>query len=193
MARFVFVSMAGLTEETARLAPLAAAKLATERRLEASSTRGVVVRPDKFQEVWLAPLTGIDPLRSKAVIYGKGTTPEAYVAEDDVAALVVALATEPDPPAVVEFGGPETLTRNQVCDALGDAFGVALHPRHIPRVALRAGAAVASRPKPDIASRMGMSLYSDTHPIHWDDTPLTSRGIPPRPTTAYVRELAAAS
>ena len=193
VTRFVFVSMAGLTDETAKLAPLAAAKLATERRLEASTMRRVVVRPDKFQEVWLAPLTGIDPLRSKAVIYGKGATPEAYVAEDDVAALVVALATEPDPPAVVEFGGPETLTRTQVCDALGEAFGVTLHPRHIPRVALRAGAAVLSRPKPDVASLMGMSLYSDTHPVHWDDTPLTSRGITPRTTTAYIRELASAS
>jgi len=193
VARFVFVSMAGLSEETAHLAPLAAAKLATERRLEASTMRRVVVRPDKFQEVWLAPLTGIDPLRSKAVIYGKGATPEAYVAEDDVAALVVALAIEPDPPTVVEFGGPERLTRNEVCDALGAAFGVTLHPRHVPRVALRVGAALLSRPKPDIASLMGMSLYSDTHPIRWDDTALTSRGITPRTTTAYVRELAAAS
>lgn len=191
VSRFVFVSMAGLTSETARLAPLAAAKLATERRLAESAMRTVAVRPDKFQEVWLAPMTGLDPGRSKALIYGSGSAPEAYVAEDDVAALVVAVATEPDPPTVVEFGGPERLTRDEVADALDTAFGVTMHRRHVPRFALRIGSSVLARPKPDIASLMGMSLYSDTHEAHWDSLPLTSRGITPRRTTDYVRQLAA--
>lgn len=187
--RFVYLSMAGLSEEAAHLAPLADAKLAVEKRLAGSPMRSVVVRPDKFQEVWLSPSTGLDPAAGKATIYGAGTTPEAYVAEDDVAALTAMLATEGDPPAVVEFGGPERLTREQVADALDAAFGVRMHRRHIPRAVRRAGAAVLSRPKPEMASLMGMALYYDTHEGTWDDGPLTARGIDPRPVSTWIAAL----
>jgi NADH dehydrogenase len=191
--RFVFISMAGLTEESGRLAPLAARKLAAEKRLTASSMRSVIVRPDKFQEVWLSPATGIDPAHGKARIFGKGQTQEALVAEDDVAALVVAVATEPDPPAVVEFGGKELLTRVEVVDAVDAAFGVTMKRSHVPRAALRIGAAALARPKPEVASLMGMALFSDTHPIRWSAQHLIDRGIAPRTTTAYVQMLAGAT
>jgi uncharacterized protein YbjT (DUF2867 family) len=189
--RFVFVSMAGLCDESARLAPLAAAKLAAEQRLTASPMRCVIVRPDKFQEVWLSPLTGIDPSKGKARIFGKGQIEEALVAEDDVAALVVSVATEPDPPAVVEFGGSELMTREEMADAVDSAFGVKMKRSHVPRPVLRVGASVLSRWKPEVASLMGMALYSDTHAITWTAQPLTDRGIQPRTTTEYIAALTA--
>lgn len=184
--RFVFVSMAGLNEECARLAPLAAAKLEAEKRLAASSMRVVSVRPDKFQEVWLSPATGLDPANRKARIFGKGQMEEALVSTDDVAALVVAVATEPDPPAIVEFGGSERLTREQVADVMDAAYGVTMKRSHVPRAALRIGAGALSRIKPEVASLMGMSLYADTHEIGWGAEPLLSRGIQPRTTTDYI-------
>ncbi len=187
--RFVFLSMAGMCEELARRAPLATAKLAAERRLESSAMESVIVRPDKFQEVWLSPATGLDPAAGKALIYGRGAIPERYVAEDDVAALVVALVDEPRPPASVEFGGSERLTREQVVAAMGEALGRPLRARHVPRAALRAGSLVLRRAKPDIASLMGMSLYYDTHVGRWDDSPLRSRGIEPRSTRAAIADL----
>lgn len=190
--RFVFVSMAGLSDKCARLAPLGASKLAAEERLRASSLRSVIVRPDKFQEVWLSPATGIDPARGKARVFGKGQVKEALVAEDDVAALIVSVATEPDPPDVVEFGGVELLTRTEIADAFDSAFGVTMKRTHVPRTMLRVGAGALSRVKPEIASLMGMALYSDTHPITWTSQPLTSRGIEPRTTTAYITSLASA-
>jgi uncharacterized protein YbjT (DUF2867 family) len=191
VSRFVFVSMAGLNDETARLAPLAAAKLGAEKRLKASRMRSVIVRPDKFQEVWLSPVTGLDPAKGKARIFGKGQVKEALVAEDDVAALIVSVATEPDPPAEVEFGGTERLTRVEVADAVDSAFGVKMKRSHVPRAMLRVGAGVLSRWKPEVASLMGMALYSDTHPITWTADPLTSRGIRPRTTTEYISILTA--
>lgn len=187
--RFVFLSMAGMCEELARRAPLATAKLAAERRLESSAMESVIVRPDKFQEVWLSPATGLDPAAGKALVYGRGAIPERYVAEDDVAALVVALVDEPRPPASVEFGGSERLTREQVVAAMGEALGRPLRARHVPRAALRAGSLVLRRAKPDIASLMGMSLYYDTHVGRWDDSPLRSRGIEPRSTRAAIADL----
>jgi uncharacterized protein YbjT (DUF2867 family) len=55
VSRFVCVSISGLTEQMAARAPFARAKLLAERRLVSSPMREVIVRPDKFQEVWLSP------------------------------------------------------------------------------------------------------------------------------------------
>jgi len=38
---------------------------------------------------------------------------------------------------------------------------------------------------------MGPSLFFDTHPGEWDDTPLREAGIDPRPATAFIEQTAA--
>jgi NADH dehydrogenase len=170
-----------------------AAKVATEQLLHTSSIRSVIVRPDMFQELWLAPLTGIDAAAGKATIYGRGEAAHRYVAIDDVAALCAHLAVTPDPPSIVEFGGPEPLTRMQVVTAFESATGRKLKVRHVPRVVLAAASRVLRRPKPALASLMGMSLHSDLHPSTGDDAPLRAAGIEPRPATAYIAETTAGS
>jgi NADH dehydrogenase len=146
----------------------------------------VVVRPDMFQEVWLAPASGIDPAAGTALIYGRGELPHRYVATDDVAALCAHLVVAPDPPAVVEFGGPEALSRLQVVAAFEGARGRKLRVRHLPRIALAIGCRVLARLKPEVASLMGMALFFDTHPGTWDDRALRELGILPRPATAFI-------
>lgn len=188
--RFVFVSVAGV-EGMAQLAPFGAAKWAAEQALRATSMQVVVVRPDMFQEVWLAPPTGIDPAAGKALIYGRGELRHRYVAMDDVAALCAHVALADDPPAVVEFGGPEALSRTDVVAAFESATGRTLKVRHVPRVALQVGHRALARVKPEIASVMGMALYSDTHAATWDDKPLREAGIDPRPATAFIEQAAA--
>ena len=42
-----------------------------------------------------------------------------WVSTDDAAALVAAVAVEPDPPAMVEFGGPEAISRNEAIAIAG--------------------------------------------------------------------------
>lgn len=191
--RFVFVSAAGLDQGMGRHAPLMSAKLATERLLRQSPMETVRVRPDMFQEVWLAPPSGIDPAKGKALVYGKGETPQRYVASDDVAALVAHLAVAEQVPSLVEFGGPEALTRNEVVGAFARAAGRSLRARHVPRSVLALASRLLARPKPALASLMGMALHFDTHPSTWDDQPLREAGIDPRPATAYIQAMAAAS
>ena len=191
VGRFVFVSAAGIDEEVARLGPLPAAKWAAEKALRATSMQVVIVRPDMFQEIWLAPLTGIDPAVGKALIYGHGELPHRYVAPDDAAALCAHVAVAPDPPAMVEFGGPEPLSRMQVVAAFESATGKTLKVRHVPDAAMAVGHRALARIKPEIASLMGMALSSDTQPGTWDDQPLREIGITPRPATAFIQEEAA--
>ncbi len=190
VSRFVFVSFAGCGDDVASRAPLAAAKLQTERLLQASPMREVIVRPDKMHEVWLSAKTGIDPVKHRAVILGRGLVREAYVATDDVAEACVRLALHDDPPAMVEFGGPEHMTRRQVVDAFEAEFGHRFRRVRVPRVLLRLGARALRRAKPEVASVLGMALAADLTGSPWTDEPLLRLGITPRPATTYIRDLA---
>jgi uncharacterized protein YbjT (DUF2867 family) len=186
VTRFVFLSAAGLGPELSGMGPLPGAKWAAEKALAATTMQRVIVRPDMFQEVWLAPMTGIDAAAGKALIYGRGTTPQRYVAIADVADLVAQLALADDPPEVVEFGGPEALTRMEVVSRFEQAMGASLKVRHVPRAALSIGHHVLARPKPEIASLMGMALFADTHPATWDDAPLRDAGITGKPAGEFI-------
>ena len=188
--RFVFLS-AALPPIASALAPYAAAKAVTEERLRRSRLRPVIVRPDMFQELWLSPLTQFDWPRGKLTIFGRGETKARYVGADDVAALTTSLALEADPPEVVEFGGPEALTRNEAAALFERECGRPMRRRHIPRPALRVGAAVLRRPKPTLASLMGMALAADLVEPSWDDAPLRALGIQPRSATEFVRGVVA--
>ncbi len=183
VGRFVFVSLGGLTPAMAARAPLAAAKVQTEDLLRASSMPTVIVRPGPYQEIWLSPETGIRPAKRLALIHGHGRTPWPYVAVDDVAEAVVRLTLADDPPAEVDFGGPQRLTRHEVVDAFERATGVTFRRVSVPRPALALGSRLLRRRNPAIASVMGMSLASDMTELPIDDRPLKDLGIEPRSTT----------
>jgi uncharacterized protein YbjT (DUF2867 family) len=192
VARFVFVSCAGIDRPAAR-SPLARAKLATEERLRDSGMREVVVRPDMFQEVWLSPRVQFDWPRRQLLILGRGDALARYVAIDDVAEAVARLALADDPPRLVEFGGPEALTRNQAADLFERATGWPMRRRHVPRLALRAGARSLARVRPVLASLFALSLAADLADASWTDEPLRRLGIDPRPASRYLAETVASS
>jgi uncharacterized protein YbjT (DUF2867 family) len=187
--RFVFLSFPGgiLAAST----PFAKAKLATEQRLRDSSMREVIVRPDAYQEVHLSPIVQFDWPHRSVTIFGNGDAPAAYVAVDDVAEAVVRLAVASDPPRVIEFGGPEAMTRNQAADAFERALGEPIRRRHVPRAALRLGTIALRLFKPALASVMGQALRADLIETPPSDTPLRELGIDPRPVSAYIRDVTA--
>lgn len=190
--RFVFVSFAGSSDEAARAFPLAAAKRAVERRLAASALREVVVRPDAFQEQWLSPLSQFDWRRGRVVVLGRGEARVRYVGQDDVAEAVVRLALADEPPALVEFGGPEALTRHEAVRVFERAAGRPFRTYHVPRTVLRAGMRALRRSRPELASVMGLALFSDSRDAPWTDAPLRALGIAPRSVTAYAEQVMSA-
>jgi uncharacterized protein YbjT (DUF2867 family) len=185
VARFVFVSAAGVRLEPLASTPLGRGKVATEDRLFAAALREVVVRPDQYQEIWFSPLAQFDWPARKVVIFGKGETPTRYVATDDVAAAVVQLALADDPPRIVEFGGPDALTRKLAVEVFERALGEPIRRRHVPRAAIRLGAIGLRRLRPGLASVMGGALAADLHAATWDERPLRELGIQPRSVEAY--------
>ncbi len=188
--RFVFASMLG-DFGTART-PFTDAKLATERRLQASPMHEVIVRPDMFQEVWLSPAVGFDWPHGKVTVYGRGESPHAYIGIDDVAEAMVRLALAEDPPRVVEMGGPEALSPNEAVAAFESVLGKPIKTSHVPRLMMRIGRTAMRRMKPVTASLMGMALASDLAPTVVRDEALRELGIDARPVRRYIDQAAAA-
>ena len=187
VSRFVFVSFPGpvLASHT----PFAEAKLATEELLRASPMHEVIVRPDAYQESWLSAERRFDWRSGTVTILGSGDGRAAYVAMDDVAEAIVRLATLADAPRLVDLGGPEAMTRNELVAAFESATGRPIKRQRVPRLALRVGAFALRGPKPGLASVLGMALLSDDRREAPDDHVLRELGITGRPVSAYVREL----
>jgi len=186
--RFVYVSYARRGEGLGT--PLERAKHAVEHRLAATSMRAVVVRPDAFQEIHLAPVGRFDVVRRKVAVVGKGDTKRRWVATEDVAALVAAVAVEDDPPGIVEVGGPEALTRNEAIAVAERATGGRVKVQRVPLGAARLLVRVLGDRQDALASVFGTGVMMDTTAADWDDSPLAARGIVPRSATAWIESLA---
>jgi NADH dehydrogenase len=188
VARFVFVSFP--ESILASHTPFAEAKLETEALLRSSAMYEIIVRPDAYQEPWLSTERRFDWQSGSVTIFGSGDGRAAYVAMDDVAEAIVRLATLADAPRLVDLGGPEVMTRNELVAAFERATGRPIRRQRIPRLALRVGAVALRRARPGLASVMGMALSSDDRREVPDDRAFRQLGITARPVSAYVRELA---
>ena len=151
----------------------------------------VIIRPDAYQEPWLSGERGFDWSNGRVTIFGRGDGVAAYVGMDDVAEAIVRLATAPDPPRLVEFGGPETLTRNELVRAFEKRLGTSLRVRRVPRLVMRLGSAALRPIHPGLCSVMGMGLSLDVRTEAPDDRALRELGIQARPVSAYIRDLVA--
>jgi uncharacterized protein YbjT (DUF2867 family) len=186
--RFVYLSYAGVDAGLGH--PIEKAKIATERRLERSRLRRVVVRPDAFHEIHLAPLGRFDMGAGKVAVFGKGDTKVRWVSTDDAAALVAAVAVEPDPPVLVEFGGPEALSRNEAIAIAEELTHRKMKVQRMPRPVARLAMRLLHRRKDGLAAVFGVGLLQDLYAGDWDDEPLRQRGITPRSTTDFLRDQA---
>lgn len=186
--RFVFVSYAGL--DTRFGMPLERAKVAVEERLAHSPLDTVVVRPDAFQEIHLGPLGRFDVAAGRVAVFGKGDTKRRWISTDDVARLVAALAVEPDPPRMVEVGGPEALSRNEAARLAERLTGRRMRVQRMPRALARLGMRLLDRRNDALASVFGTGLHQDLCRATWDDEALRERGIRGRPASEFLREQA---
>lgn len=186
--RFVYLSFTGVGASVGT--PLEHAKLAVEKRLNNSSMQTVIVRADAFQEVHLAPIGRFDIGSGKAAIIGKGNTRRRWVATEDVAALLCAVALEPAPPALLEFGGPEPLTKNGAVAIAQDLTHRKMKVQRMPRPVARLLVLLLRRRNDALASAFGAGLHQDLIEATWDDQPLRQRGIKPKAATDFLREQA---
>src|SRR5205823_4397322 len=99
----------------------------------------------------------------------------------DVAALVAAVVSEPDPPQEIDFGGPESISRNEAVVIAERELGRAIRRRRMPRAAVRIAMRLLARPNPALSSVFGLGLVMDLVEPDWSDEPLRQRNIHPTP------------
>lgn len=185
VARFVYLSFPGV--DAAIGTPLERAKIAVERRLDASTLRPVIVRADAFQEIHLGPLARFDVAAGKAEVIGKGDSRRRWISTDDVAALVAAVAVEADPPRIITVGGPEAVSKNELAALAESITGRRMKVKHMPRPIARVVIRLLDKRNDALASALGAGLLQDLLPADWDDAPLRERGIQPTSASDFLR------
>ena len=108
------------------------AKYAAEEHLRAGGARWTIVRASAFVELWADIMT-------KPIVFGRGNNPINFVSVEDVAAVVERAVTDVGlRGAVLEVGGPENLTFNELVARLQSVRGRSAKVHHVPRALLRA-------------------------------------------------------
>ena len=121
------------------------AKHAAEAQLRASGVRWTIVRATAFVELWAE-------IMAKPIVFGRGENPINFVSVEDVSVVVErAVIDSRLRGKVIEVGGPQNLTFNQLAALIQNMRGRPAKVRHVPRVLLRAIAPLARQPRAAIA------------------------------------------
>ena len=180
-AAFVLVSVVGASP--GHPIGLFRAKHAAEQTLRASGLPWTIVRATAFMETWGAIMGRPLQASGKILVFGRGNNPVNFVSAADVAALVARAVTDPGLRGqVLELGGPDNLTFNQVAAIVEEITGRRGAVRHIPRPALQAMAWLGTCIKPALARQARAALAMDTLDLIFDPA-ATRRVVPGLPST----------
>lgn len=176
-ADVVLMSIVGASPDNAM--ELFRAKFEAEQHLRASSARWTIVRATAFVELWA-------DIMAKPIVFGRGDNPINFVAVDDVAAVVErAVVDDQFRGHVLEVGGPDNITFNDLAARLQASRGSTGKVRHIPRLALRAGAHFDRRARAGLAmDTVDMTFDAAAHRDARADVPMTSLDAALRLVTA---------
>jgi uncharacterized protein YbjT (DUF2867 family) len=172
--RFVLLSMHDARAD--HPLELARMKCRAEAAVRASRLDWTIVRPTAFMALW----TGIvgDPIvnKGKTTVFGRGDNPINFISEHDVAHFVELALFDPDlSRAVLDIGGPDNLTFNQMVQQIEVAASRKAAVKHVPVSVMRV-AQVLMRPfKSDIAAIIGAGIAFDTMDMRFDVTELRQR------------------
>lgn len=156
-ADLVLVSVVGAAPDSPM--ELFRSKDAAERYAAASGVPTTVVAATAFTELW------VELLRKTGLVFGRGRNPINFVSVGDVAAVVAHAATDPTVRGrSLAVGGPENLTFEQ----LAVLASPGRKPRHVPRLALRAGAGTVGRVNAGIGRQLRAALAMDEVDLTFD-------------------------
>jgi uncharacterized protein YbjT (DUF2867 family) len=134
-------------------------------------------RPFWFAKGFLALAGASIEKRGIAVVPGDGKTRHAYVALDDVAAILAAAATAPEDGEnlVADVGGPEVLTAEEVVAIFARVLGRPIRIVHAPAKVYRVLADLLEPLSPQAGNLMAMSWAAALSGFDFDGRPLAER------------------
>jgi uncharacterized protein YbjT (DUF2867 family) len=158
-------------------------KFAAEHALRASGLDWTIIRPTAYMETWVG-LVGRPLLESgKTRIFGAGRNPINFVSAADVAALVeLATIDRGLRGQIVEIGGPEDVTLNQLADRFETVTGRGGSRSHAPAPMMRLMSLLLRPVKPVLAAQIGAGFVMDTRDMRFDSNE-THQRYPSIPAT----------
>ncbi len=172
--RFVLLSIHGAGPDHPM--ELYRAKYRAEELVRGSRLDWAIIRPTVFMELWAGIIGGAARTTGTATIFGRGKNPTNFVSVRDVARFVEVAASDAGlGGAALDVGGPENLTFIEVVDSIRASIGLPVRARHVPLSAMRLGAIVMRRVKPDIARLIQAGIVMDTTDMRFDSTALQRR------------------
>lgn len=144
-------------------------KWAAEEKLRASGLPWTIVRSSAFADTWIELLRLSADKSGRPQVFGNGDNPINFVWVQDVADAVVHAAMDPAVRGqVIEVGGRDNLTLNQLARLVQASMGVSGGVRHVPRTGLRAMGAIARPFNPTMARLARASLAMDSYDLTFD-------------------------
>jgi len=152
-AHFILISILGASSDHPM--ELFRMKYEAETELQGSGLSWTIIRPTAFMELW-ASLIG-EPLleTGKTRVFGRGNNPINFVSVEDVAQFVELAVTDGSMrDTIVEVGGPENLTMNEVAQTFERVSGKSGQVSHIPLPMMR----VVARPMHPVYSQLARQI-----------------------------------
>ena len=158
---YVFVSVSGnLGKQSGN--PLIDAKRAVENHLRQSGLSHTILRPTFFMEIWLSPHLGFDFQNAKATIYGSGKNKISYISLHNVADFaLVALSNPAARNAMIELGGPGTLSPLDVVRTFEKLSGRRFETHFVPEEQLQTRKTAATNPVEQTFADLMLSAAHD--------------------------------
>jgi len=155
-----------------------------EQELKASGLSWTIIRPTAYMETWAA-LIGEPLLKSgRTRIFGSGANPINFVSAHDVARFVELAVVDPAMRGeVVEVGGPENLSMEQVAQTFETVTGKFGKKSHVPLPMMRLMSVLMRPVNPTLARQIQAGVVMDTHDFSFYPSE-TSRRYPSIPLTS---------
>jgi NADH dehydrogenase len=187
-ADFVLMSTVGAAADSPM--ELFRMKYAAEQAAAASGVPTTVVRATAFLEMWIEVLRQTAGRSGRPLVFGRGENPINFVSVADVAALLErAILDQRTRGQILEIGGPDTLTFNQLADAVQMQSGQPQATRHAPTPLLRLVANSIGRVKPQLGRQTRAAITMDRVDLTFNPRPIRER-FPDIPSTTIAELLA---
>jgi NADH dehydrogenase len=190
VTHFVYMSMLGVSPD--HPFDYARMKYSNEQYLKASGLGYTILRSAWYMEQNVYLYNGKSILESgKTSLLGNGTKPRNFIAVRDVAQFAVLALLDPKlKNRIIDIGGPQNATNNQVAELYGKIAGITPKMSHMPPLMAKAMSVVLKPFQPGISRIMYLnSLPDNAFDETFDPVPLLAE-FPMHLTTLeeFIRE-----
>ena len=164
---FVFISILGASPTS--MMELMRIKYASEQYLQSSGLSYTIVCAAAFMEFWAATVGEPILKTGKTTIFGGGNNPINFVSAEDVAKFcVIALEDAKARNQVIDVGGPENLTFNQVAELFERVGGRPAKKSHVPLPIMRVMRVLMGPINPMLSLQVTGGILMDTEDQVYD-------------------------